>query len=268
MADKKLVSKKLTTYLPKDELSMSKFDSNGVLSFHYYDPMAIASSFVNIPESMYAYKKEFPEIFGQLAIASLERKLIPFLTEFGAFQEGEQVREYLDIQYSQIEAFLLNSTIWNYDLYNTEEGKDNWNLENYSLLGPDRKPRNMDVVSRPYPMRSSAEPTELFFDIESKYAVIGLTGDVISDKPTVIYIPYHLHYLPQFTVWTTTDNSKETKWDKTNQLLYWYPSKKIKENYLIIAKGKIAESTFDNAPQRIRDIAGKTRTLNTVSNFE
>jgi hypothetical protein len=68
---------------------------------------------------MYAYKKEFPDIFGQLAIASLERKLIPFLTEFGAFQEGEQVREYLDIQYSQIEAFLLNSTIWNYDLYNT-----------------------------------------------------------------------------------------------------------------------------------------------------
>jgi hypothetical protein len=126
----------------------------------------------------------------------------------------------------------------------------------------------MDVVSRPYPMRSSAEPTELFIEIESKYAVIGLTGPVISDKPTVIYIPYHLHYLPQFTVWTTTDNSKETKWDKINQLLYWCPLKKIKENYLIIAKGKITESTFDNAPQRIRDIAGKTRTLNTVSNFE
>lgn len=265
MADRKLVSKKLTTYLPKDEYSMSNFDSNGVLSFHYYDPMAIASSFVSIPESMYTYKKEFPEIFGQLAIASLERKLIPFLTEFGAFQEGEQVRDYLDLQYNQIEAFLFNSTIWNYDLYNTEKGKDNWNLENYSLLGPERTPRNMDVVTRPYPMRSSAEPIELFFDIESKYVVIGLRGKVITDEPTVIYVPYNLHYFPQFTVWTT--HSKRIKWDKANQLLYWYPSKRMKENYLIITKGKITGSTFDNAPQRVKDTAGKTRTL-VVSNFE
>ena len=265
MADKKLVSKKLVTYLPKEENAMSAFDSNGVLSFHYYDPMAIASSFVSIPESIYTYKKEFPEIFGQLAIAALERKLIPFLTEFGAFQEGEQVREYLDIQYSQIEAFLLNSTIWNYDLYNTKEGKDNWNFENYSLLGPDRTPRNMDVVTRPYPMRSSAEPIELFFDVDSKYAVIGLKGDVITDEPTVIYIPYNLHYFPQFTVWTT--DSKEMKWDKLNQLLYWYPSKNIKENYLIIARGKITEPVFDEAPQKIKDVAGKTKTL-LVSNYE
>ena len=227
--------------------------------------MAVASSFVSIPESIYTYKKESPEIFGQLAIASLERKLIPFLTEFGAFQEGEQVGEYLDIQYNQIETFLLNSTIWNYDLYNTEEGKDNWNLENYSLLGPSRTPRTMDVVTRPYPMRSSAEPIELFFDIESKYAVIGLKGSVITDEPTVIYIPYNMHYSPQFTIWTT--NSKEMKWDKENQLLYWYPSKKINENYLIITKGKITESTFDSAPQRIKNVVGKTRTL-VVSNFE
>lgn len=266
MADKKLVSKKLTTFLPKDDISMSEFDSNGVLSFHYYDPMAIASSFVSIPESIYTYKKEFPEIFGQLAIASLERKLIPFLTEFGAFQEGEQVREYLNIQYNQIEAFLLNSTIWNYDLYNSEEGKDNWNFENYSLLGPNRTPRNMDIVSRPYPMRSSAEPIEIFFDIESKYAIIGLMGNVITDEPTIIYIPYAMHYFPQFTVWTT-DNSKMIKWDKDDQLLYWYPSKQITENYLIIAKGKITDLTFDNAPPKIKDKVGKTKKL-VISNFE
>ena len=156
MVDKKISSKKLVTYLPNDLSSISSFDGNGVLSFHYYDAMAVASSFVKIPESLYTYKGEFPVIFAQLHQAATGRGLVPFLTEFGAFQEAEQVREYLDLQYRQIETFLLNATLWNYDLYNTEEGKDNWNFENYSLLGPNRKPRNMDVIARPYPMRSSA----------------------------------------------------------------------------------------------------------------
>ena len=45
----------------------------------------------------------------------------------------------MDLQYQQVEAHLLNSTYWNYDLYNTVDQKDNWNLENFSLLGPERK---------------------------------------------------------------------------------------------------------------------------------
>ena len=37
MVDKKLVTKKLETYLPSDLNSNSRFGKNGVLSFHYYD---------------------------------------------------------------------------------------------------------------------------------------------------------------------------------------------------------------------------------------
>ena len=59
----------------------------------------------------------------------------------------------MNLQFVQIETFLLNSTYWNYDLYNTREGKDNWNLENFSLLGPNRTPRNLDIAARPYPIR-------------------------------------------------------------------------------------------------------------------
>ena len=230
IADKKTVEMKLVTYLPKNPSSISNFDSNGVLSFHFYDPMAVASSFVKIPESIYTYKKQFPEMFGQLHNAAIERRFVPFITEFGAFQEGEQVREYLNLQYNQIDALLLNSTIWNYDLYNTEEFKDNWNLENYSLLGPERRPRNMDVVARPYPMRSSAKPFALFFDVDSKYAAIALKGKVISEKPTTIFVPFDIHYSPEFTVWATTSN--EIIWDKENQLLYWQPSKDLQVQLL------------------------------------
>jgi len=256
MVDKKIFSKELITYLPKDLSSISTFGSNGVLSFHYYDPMAVASSFVNIPESIYTYKMQFPIIFGQLVQAATERGLIPFLTEFGAFQDAEQVREYLNLQFNQIETFLLNATIWNYDLYNTEDGKDNWNFENYSLLGPNREPRNIDVVARPYPMRSSSEPTLLFFDIDSKYASIILKGKVISNEPTVVYIPFDIHYAPEFTVWATSNN-EEMKWDKENQLLYWYPSQDHIYNQLIIGKGKISKLDINMLPQQSKELANK-----------
>ncbi|HEX6282863.1 MAG TPA: cellulase family glycosylhydrolase, partial [Nitrososphaera sp.] len=138
MVDGEVKPIQLNTFLPKNLNSVSTFARNGVLSFHYYDMMAIASSFadsyVNIPENMYRYKREWPLIFAQLANAARERGLIPFLTEFGGFQGAEQVRDYLNLEYEQIEAYLLNATLWNYDLYHTKEGKDNWNLENYSLL--------------------------------------------------------------------------------------------------------------------------------------
>ena len=255
MVDKKLVTKKLETYLPSDLNSISRFGNNGVLSFHYYDTLAVASSFVKIPESLYTYKIEFPVIFSQLSQAATERGLIPFITEFGAFQEAEQIREYLDLQYNQIEAFLLNATIWNYDLYNTEEGKDNWNYENYSLLGPDRKPRNVDAVARPYPMRSSAEPALIFFDIDSKYAAIILKGKVVTEEPTVVYIPFDIHYSPEFTVWAT---SNELKWDKVNNLLYWYPSKDQDYNQLVIGKGKLIKLDTEHLPEQSKELASKT----------
>jgi hypothetical protein len=53
--------------------------------------------------------------------------------------------------------------------YNTEENKDNWNLENFSLLGPNRTPSNVDIIARPYPVYSSGEPQLLSFSLDSSY---------------------------------------------------------------------------------------------------
>jgi uncharacterized membrane protein HdeD (DUF308 family) len=252
MVDGKIDAKQLITFLPKNLYSVSTFSRNGVLAFHYYDMMAIASSFLKMPENMYRYKREWPLIFDQLVKAASERRLIPFLTEFGGFQEAEQIREYFNLVYEQIESHLLNATHWNYDLYHTKEGKDNWNLENFSLLGPNRTPRNLDVVARPYPMRSSAEPVLLFFDIESKYATIILKGKVV-EAPTVIYIPFSLHYAPEFTVWATT--SKQIEWDKDNQLLYWYPAKELTLNQIIIGKSRNLDTSI--LPKQAKDLASE-----------
>jgi uncharacterized membrane protein HdeD (DUF308 family) len=260
MVKGKVDSKQLITFLPKNLSSVSTFARNGVLSVHYYDMMAIASSFMKIPENMYAFKRQWPLIFAQLANAARERGLIPFLTEFGGSQEAEQVKEYLNLNFEQIEAHLLNSTLWNYDLYHTKEGKDNWNLENFSLLGPNRVPRNLDVVARPYPMRSSAEPVLLFFDIESKYATIILEGKVV-EAPTVIYIPFKIHYAPEFTVWATT--SKQIEWDKDNQLLYWYPEKEQTLNQIIIGKSRNLDISI--LPKQAKDLASKVTLVGSFS---
>ena len=64
----------LNTYLPKNLNSISTFARNGVLSVHYYDMIAIASSFANsymkIPENMYRFKREWPLIFAELTNAA------------------------------------------------------------------------------------------------------------------------------------------------------------------------------------------------------
>jgi hypothetical protein len=94
-----------------------------VLSFHYYNLEATAGSTLKIPENLFRIKREFPYIFAQLVEAATQRELIPFLTEFGRFQESPNIREYITLHFIQIEKYLINATYWNYDLYHTAEGK-------------------------------------------------------------------------------------------------------------------------------------------------
>jgi len=259
MIEGKVISKNIHTYLPKGEL-IEALKHRSVLSFHYYEPLAILGALAKIPENMYRFKREWPDIFAQLVIAATERDLIPFLTEFGGVQGDEQFREFIDLQFAQIESNLLNSTYWNYDLYNTVEGKDNWNMEDFSLLGPARTPRNIEVIARPYPLRSSAEPTLLSFDINSKNAAIGLSGEIIRDSPTVIYVPYHYHYSPSFRVWAT---SKEMEWDKANQLMYWYPSPDETENHIIFSKSERLDT--ESLPKKLETLLTKTEFVGTFT---
>jgi hypothetical protein len=115
-------------------------------------------------------------------------------------------------------------------------------------------------MARPYPLRSSAEPTLLFFDIESKYAAIILNGDVIKDVPTIIYVPYHYHYSPSFKVWAT---GGQVEWDKDNQFLYWYPSTDKQTNLIII--GKDQELKSEMLPEKVRILQDKITSVNSFS---
>ncbi|MGA7369022.1 MAG: cellulase family glycosylhydrolase [Nitrososphaeraceae archaeon] len=226
--------KKVNTYLPDKSEWPAEFLERGVFSFHYYDTRALMMGTFKIPGSMSQYKEDWPDVFEKIVSAGYERDLIPFLSEFGGSHDTEQIGAYINLQYIQVESQLLNSTYWNYDLYHTKQGKDNWNLENFSLLGPGRKPRWLDLATRPYPILSSAKPFILTFDVRKKYFILALHGGVI-DSPTVIYVPQRTHYRKGFYVWCLTGR-ESIQWDSDNQLLYWNPSKDDRLHMVVITE--------------------------------
>jgi hypothetical protein len=159
---------------------------------------------------------------------------------------------------------LLNSTYWNYDLYNTKDGKDNWNLENFSLLGPQRKPRHLDLATRPYPLLSSAKPTFLSFDTKNKYFSLMLEGNVIeADEPTVIYVPRNTHYPKGFYVWSTSTTKESVEWDVDDQLLYWKLTKMHDSNTLVIAERNDVQTS-----KLPKEVSGIFSSLTPLGRFE
>ena len=234
------------TLTPHTFLDVSNIlDDKIIFSFHYYDPWTLFYSSLGLGDDMNNKKREWPNVFDSMCDEATSLNLVPFLTEFGGSNDWEsydtdlnptiyhhnQIRAYMDLQFKQIERKLLNATYWNYNLYNTVNDKDNWNLENFSLLGPERITRNIDIVARPYPIRSSAKPSLLFFDLESKHFVVMLKGTVV-DSPTIIYVPSGIHYPLGFEVRAT---SVTLQWDDLNQYLFWLPDKNQDVNQLIIS---------------------------------
>lgn len=242
-----------TTYSPEKEFQTFSFTETAVsyldtslfgnekcvFSFHYYDPWMLTKIF---PHDMDDKKAEWPEMFRSMKYAAETRGLIPFLTEFGASQDWQSdtgmrpglyknlvIRASIDLLYKNVERFLLNSTYWNYDLYNTDAGKDNWNDENFSLLGPGREPRQLDIVTRPYALKSSAEPVYMNFNAEKKIFILVLKGIPV-DAPAEIFVP-KLHYKKGFEV---IASSESIEFNKKAQRLYWNPSVKYFENIIVI----------------------------------
>jgi hypothetical protein len=209
-----------------------------VFSFHYYDPWLLTG--FPFAQKMSDTRKEWPDVFRNFRAVACARKAIPFLTEFGASQDwlkrdsdyGTVTRAAMELQFQQIEAHLLNATYWNYELYNSEREKDNWNLENFSLLGPHRTERNIDIVARPYPMRSSAKPRRIFFDVLTKNACIALDGSTVS-APTIIFVPRATHYVGGFEVRATTPES--LAWNEDTQQLYWQPDRNHSHHQLVLS---------------------------------
>jgi hypothetical protein len=109
-------------------------------------------------------------------------------------------------QYEAVESASVHATYWNVNLYNTRERLDGFMKEDFSLLGIDQKPRNLDVITRPYVMAASAEPRHSHFNMRTNAFELVLRGKPL-DAPTVIYVPamrlhplQPVHYEKHFAV--------------------------------------------------------------------
>jgi len=235
------------TWDPTSDLNTSDLQAERVVfTYNFYDTLTLGLHlFSGLGDSMEAKQSLWPLFVDRMRAAAVWRGLIPLISELGAPQDwthhtdlrpeiyhGSQTRAYMDIQMQQMDRYIQNFTYWNYSFYNTHEDKDGWNLEDFSLLGPDRIPRNIDIVTRPYAMRSSAEPTHGFFDLGTKHFALRLLGPV-ADAPTVIFVPRQLHYAGDFEIRASTQNALE--WDEARQLLIWWPDKSKHHNLIVIA---------------------------------
>jgi hypothetical protein len=236
--------------------------SHVIFSFHFYDPGLVGD--VPLHRSLSDKARTWPRVFAALDDAVRAQGVVPFLTEFGCNQDwtgrpdvrgssyATVARACMDLQYREVEARLWNAAYWVCDFYSRRrDGKvsENWNEENMSLLGPDG-PQNADVAARPYPMRSSAKPERVAFDLASKRAVVILSGPV-AVAPTVVFVPEAVHYAETgFAVRATT--SRPVLWDERRQTLYWWPRPDDRRHGLVILGGG---ATDDRAlPQGTGDL--------------
>jgi Cellulase (glycosyl hydrolase family 5)/Glycoside hydrolase family 5 C-terminal domain len=239
----------------KSFLDVSKInDSRLIFSFHYYDPYTIFH--LNFPvimlhDSMKDKKRDWPELFKVFISNGTSKNLMPFLTEFGGDQkwlkagcdidnpvyDNKLLLAYQDLIFQQIEANMLNSIYWNFDLFNTKDNGDNWNQEDFSIISPDGAPLQEEIIVRPYPMRSSAKPTFLHFDVLTKHFVLIMEGNPVN-APTVIFTP-DVQYHGEFEIRCTGVAPNGLIRDSKEQLFYWYPdSSQTKHMLIFCPKGK------------------------------
>lgn len=126
---------------------------------HYYDPRVFLG--IPITESFSAMRPvTFLEEQG-------ERWQVPvFLGEFGAKFANRNTPLYLRKTYDALDAFGLHSTAWEYSTDSFD-----WNLEGFSLVGPDgsERPTTEELV-RAYPAAIAGEEVVFSFDKSSRTA--------------------------------------------------------------------------------------------------
>ena len=176
-------------------------DDRVVFAFHYYDSLLTALGGRWFHDSK---REEYRDAQRHGARLAREKRMVPFLTEFGTRQNWARtvVRHHMDWQFEAVEQALLNATYWNVNLYNTLERNDGFMREDFSLIGIIPEPsgtdvaddaggkelRNLDVATRPYVIAASAEPVHQQFNLRSKEFELVLRGKPMN-APTVIYVP-------------------------------------------------------------------------------
>ncbi|HOA13102.1 MAG TPA: cellulase family glycosylhydrolase [Myxococcota bacterium] len=144
---------------------------------------------------------------------------------------------FLDNYYESYEKMFVSSFLWCYSIRNTYENGEGWNKEDFSIIGPDQKPRGELAWSRPYPRALSGKPVAMHFysdyhyydpekgipDPRREFELVFSSKE--TDAPTIIYVP-NAQYPDGFHVWLSDG---WMAWDQADQVMYYYPTNDLPE---------------------------------------
>ena len=138
----------------------------------------------------------------------------------------------LNSYYEAFEELGLGSMIWCFSKSNSSKYGEDWNHEDFSIIGPDGEPRGWPAYVRTYARATSGKLLYQRFVSQYEYwdpvageprpsAHYDLDMDRReSDHPTEIFVP--LKQYPNGFYVTVTDG--QAFFDADRQMLYWYPS--------------------------------------------
>jgi len=139
----------------------------------------------------------------------------------------------LNNYYEALEKMFASRIQWCYSPENTETHGDLWNREDFSVLGPDRKPRSALAWSRPYARALAGKPVSTHFHSDFHYfdpdkgtadpkrEFVVRYASKETSAPTEIFVP-PVQYGEGFYVWVSDGFCH---YDHRTNILYHYPSK-------------------------------------------
>ena len=122
--------------------------------------------------------------------------------------------------------------VWCFSATNDAKYGEDWNHEDFSVIGPDGEPRGWPAFVRTYARATSGKLIKQHFVSQYHFwdPVQGVprpTGDYDlrmqrreSDEPTEVFVPRR-QYPNGFYVWVSDGSAF---FDHERQILYWYPS--------------------------------------------
>jgi Cellulase (glycosyl hydrolase family 5)/Glycoside hydrolase family 5 C-terminal domain len=156
--------------------------SQAVYSPHYYDPLVIAGK--------HYLRKSLIPILKRLKEEARIWGMPLFLGEFGFSPRTGRGRAFRRDIYDALDHTFTSATQWNYTPGWTDEQKDGWNLEDFSVVDQTGS-RRANFEPRPYPQTTSGEPITFTVNEEAKPGTPWFTYDWIHDPSkgsTEIYV--------------------------------------------------------------------------------
>jgi len=206
----------LKTYLGKMPFS------NLVFAPHYYDPMVM---WVNPYDgkrtrAMAAFdllEKESREQLGD----------IPWwVGEWGILASTTNSLGYMKDQAELMDEFLAGWADWDYNILEDDLmspispiGEERFLTD---ALGLTSSTTLLDVLSRPYPMKTAGVPKLLSFDINTREFSFEFDENLDTEGPTEIFVPEIRHYPIGFTVST---NDGFYSYEKASGVLSYFPDR-------------------------------------------